>query len=39
LLTIAAFLIVATIIALVMRVTPAEDEANSLAAGDAAPRA
>ncbi|MFL9920432.1 MFS transporter [Paraburkholderia fungorum] len=39
LLTIAAFLVVATIIALVMRVTPAEDEAASLAAGDAAPRA
>ncbi|MEA3128771.1 MAG: transporter, family, tartrate transporter, partial [Paraburkholderia sp.] len=39
LLTIAAFLVVATIIALAMRVTPAEDEAATLAAGDAAPRA
>ena len=38
LLTIAAFLVVATIIALVMRVTPAEDEAASLATGDPAPR-
>jgi cyanate permease len=32
LLTIAAFLVIATIIALVMRVTPAEDEAGTLAA-------
>ncbi|MFL9911273.1 MFS transporter [Paraburkholderia sp. RL17-337-BIB-A] len=39
LLTIAAFLVVATIIALVMRVTPSEDEVASLATGDAAPRA
>jgi predicted MFS family arabinose efflux permease len=39
LLTIAAFLVVATIIALVMRVTPAEDELASLVTGDAAPRA
>jgi cyanate permease len=36
LLTIAAFLVVATIIALVMRVAPAEDESSSLAAGDPA---
>ncbi|CAN7664529.1 MFS transporter [Caballeronia sp. LjRoot31] len=34
LLTIAAFLVVATIIALVMRVTPAEDETDALPAGD-----
>ncbi|OAJ55046.1 hypothetical protein A6V36_09520 [Paraburkholderia ginsengiterrae] len=39
LLTIAAFLVVAMIIALVMRVTPAEDDAISLPAGDPAPRA
>jgi hypothetical protein len=39
LLTIAAFLLVATVIALVMRVTASEDEAESLATGDAAPRA
>jgi sugar phosphate permease len=38
LLTIAAFLVVATIIALVMRVTPTEDDAASPATGDPAPR-
>jgi hypothetical protein len=39
LLTIAAFLLVSTIIALVMRVTASDDETASLTAGDAAPRA
>ena len=34
LLTIAAFLVVATIIALVMRVTPSEEEIDALPAGD-----
>ncbi|MEC5409766.1 MFS transporter [Paraburkholderia sp. MPAMCS5] len=38
LLTIAAFLVVSTIIALVMRVTASDEEAASLAPGDAAPR-
>jgi MFS transporter, ACS family, tartrate transporter len=36
LLTIAAFLLVATLIALVMRVTPSEDELDALPAGDSA---
>jgi ACS family tartrate transporter-like MFS transporter len=37
LLTIAAFLVVATVIALVMRVTPKEDDIGALAAGDPSP--